>query len=141
MTLAGEQLFPGRTHQLRFLFQPSRKPLPMLCVVFADASGEPALQFIPELRVADVPTLFVLDDFGPYAGEAGYPGCWYLGERRSLTVAEDVGALVDHACATIGVKAEQVAAAGYGAGGFAALHLACRNGWGSVIAGSPQTRL
>jgi hypothetical protein len=141
MTHAGEQLFPGSSHQVRFLFQPSTGAAETLCVVFADASQEPVLQFVRELAPLDLPKLFVLDDFGPYAGEAGYPGCWYLGEGRRLTMAEDVGSLIDHARSVLGLAPRAIVATGYGAGGFAALHLGARQGWGRVIAGSPQTRL
>lgn len=141
MTEVGEQVFTGSAHQLRFLFAPAAGHPDRLCVVFADAAQEPSLQFVRELAPLGLPKLFVLDDFGPYAGDAGYPGCWYLGEGRRFTVAEDVAALVAHARSVLTLDPSAIVAAGYGAGGFAALHLAIRNGWGRVIAGSPQTRL
>jgi hypothetical protein len=141
MSAAGEQVFNGAAHRIRFLFQASSRPADALYVCFADAAPQPRLQYVDELAPLDVPRLHVLDDFGPYAGEAGYPGSWYLGERRRLTFADDIVRLVDHAAATHGVPSGQIAAVGFGAGGFAALHLALRNGWGRVIAGFPHTRL
>ncbi len=141
MTQAGEQSFTGTSHRIRFLFQPSRVPAQTLFVCFADAAEEPQLQYVRELAPLDLARLYLLDDFGPYAGDAGYPGCCYLGERRRLTFADDASALAGHAAATLGILPEQITAVGFGSGGFAALHLALRNGWGRVIAGFPQTRL
>jgi len=141
MTFPGEQSFTGASHRIRLLLQPSRREVTALYVFFADAADEPQLQFVDELTPLDIARLHVVDDFGPYAGDAGYPGSWYLGEGRRLTFANDVTALVDHAARTLRVSSAQITAVGLGAGGFAALHLALRNGWGSVIAGFPQTRL
>lgn len=141
MIRSDEQVFPGASHRVRFVFHPARSESRRLCVVFADAAPDPRLQYVEELGAVDAHRLFVLDDFGPYAGDEGYPGCWYLGERRGLTFAGDVSALVAHAAAVVGTVPGEILAAGRGKGGFAALHLALRNGWGRVVAGSPHTRL
>src|SRR5437588_10966627 len=97
MTITGEQSYSGASHRVRFLFQPASRRPETLFVCFADAAEEPRLQYVDELAPLDVARLYVVDDFGPYAGEYGYPGCWYLGEGRGFTFADDVATLVEHA--------------------------------------------
>jgi len=138
---AAQQVFPGETHRVTFVFSRARTPSDTLTVVLADAAPEPAPQYVDLLRTVDANVLFVVDDFGPYAGDEGYPGCWYLGEARRTTFGDDVAALVAHAAGVVGAAPHRITAAGVGKGAFGALSLATRHGWGSVVAGFPQVRL
>jgi spore maturation protein CgeB len=140
-TAAATQVFRGATHRVTFRFDPRDAPGGHLVVAFADMLPEPDLAHVNDLAGLDVHRLHVLDDFGVFADEYGYPGCWYLGEGRRLTFEEDVAALVARAAERAGVAPSQIVAVGHGKGGYAALYYALRYGWGHVVAGTPHSRL
>jgi spore maturation protein CgeB len=140
-TAAATQVFRGATHRVTFRFDPRAETGGRLVVAFADMLPEPDLAHVDDLAGLDVHRLHVLDDFGVFADEYGYPGCWYLGEAKRLTFEQDVAKLIERAIGAAGVQPADVVAVGHGKGGYAALYYALRYGWGHVIAGSPHSRL
>lgn len=140
-TTAATQVFRGATHRVTFRFDPRAESGGHLVVAFADMLPEPDLAHVDDLSGVDVHRLHLLDDFGVFADEYGYPGCWYLGEGRQLTFEDDVMKLVTRAMDAAGVGPADVIAIGHGKGGYAALYYALRYGWGHVVAGSPHSRL
>ena len=140
-TAAATQVFRGSTHRVTFRFDPRAEPGGHLVVAFADMLPEPDLAHVDDLSGLDVHRLHLLDDFGVFADEYGYPGCWYLGEGRRLTFEDDVMRLVTRAMDAAGVEPSSVVAIGHGKGGYAALYYALRHGWGHVVAGTPHSRL
>ncbi|HWH45675.1 MAG TPA: glycosyltransferase [Thermoleophilaceae bacterium] len=141
MTDPAEQVFPGRTHALRFVFRRATDAPDRLLVVFSDATADPGLDWLDELEVIGCHQLFVADDFGPHVDGHGYPGCWYLGEAGDLSYSADVERLVAHAAAASGVAPPGIVGCGMGKGGFASLWFATRGGWGASVCGWPHVRL
>jgi hypothetical protein len=134
--IADERIWPAE-HPVRHVVRPAATPSRHLVVVFAafpaGALG-PRYTWYSVLRDQDWNRLFVLDDLGPL-------GCYYLGARRRLYVADAVADVVASVAAELAVEPAGVIACGTSKGGWSALHTAFRNGYGHVVAGAPQTRL
>ena len=88
------QTFRGETHRITFRYEPAQTAGRPLVVSFDDIGGQPQLAHVGELSPLDLNRLYVLDDFGPFIDHHGYVGCWYLGEGRCFTFAQDVALLV-----------------------------------------------
>ncbi len=140
MTLA-TQTFRGAVHRVTFRFEAARGAGRPLVVCFADLGGDSELPHARELAPLDLNRLYVLDDFGPYTDRDGYAGCWYLGEARSFSFADDVAQLVREVQREHDVADADTIAVGRGKGGYAALWHAVRHGWGTALVGTPHVRL
>src|SRR5947199_6358004 len=92
----GERTFEGTRASVRYVLHEASTQPDALVVGFSaqhPPSKTPRYSGIKVLRDIPCHRLYILDDHGPLAP---YPrGCWYLGERRSFTVAQAVCELIN----------------------------------------------
>src|SRR5690349_13530733 len=132
-TMRGERLYDAAHHPLRFILREGEGDA--LVVVFASyhlPGKPPRYHYSDVLKDLPMPRLFVLDNHGP-AADAGPRPCWYLGENREFTVAEDVHELIAAARDALGLK--RVICVGSSKGGYAACYFALTGAYEQAIAG------
>lgn len=131
MSYPGEKIHSSE-RDIHYVLQESSKPY--LIVVysgFSPAGKPPLYNYVNTLSDVDCNKLFILD-WGPR-------GCYYIGKDRDHSVERSVVDLIDTISVSKGISRQQVINCGSSKGGFAALYLTLKYGYGHAIVGSPQT--
>lgn len=90
--------------------------------------------YVRSLQDFEANILYISDNYGPR-------GCYYLGKEMKFDYEPIVFDLIETVRSELGVGKENVICAGSSKGGSAALYYAMKYGYGSVLAGAPQTRI
>ncbi len=135
LDLSRERVFEAE-HPVRHLFLEGRRRARRLIVVFSGfhPANEWRYNYVNALDETRAHRVYVLDDLGER-------GCYYLGADKDLLVERSVVRMLDALLAELRLDRSDVVLTGSSKGGTAALYYGVRHGYGSVLAGAPQTRI
>ena len=137
--LLSEKRYEENGLELSYVLKPGTSLKNILVVVFSgfipkDSNIKYPFNYIRSLQDFEANLLFISDSYGPR-------GCYYLGKEMSFDFEVLVTNLIEKVRADLNVLKKDVICTGSSKGGSAALYFGLKNGYGSVLAGAPQTRI